>query len=94
MDDVVKTMLEEKCSNCFPFPGKLIEVNEEGCCISCKRKVIRQASSVDQLRDLILELKALIKKLTLIWENSNTNFEPQEIKHLPCDACEDNEDAI
>ena len=44
----------------------------------------------DELRDLLIEAKALIRKLERIWQQlDDVELEACEIGHLVCDSCED-----
>ena len=48
----------------------------------------------DELRDLIIETKELLSKLDIAWKRLSDKDirEATEIKHLPCDSCEEEED--
>jgi len=50
----------------------------------------------DELRDLIVEGKAVIKKLNHAWLllEDEEIIELTEIKRLPCDSCEEEKDGI
>ena len=48
----------------------------------------------NELTKALIELNSLVKKLEFYWANLNDDQirEATEVKHLPCDACEEEED--